>query len=86
MRALSRAEELRRGMAELFSKPGGAAERAGRLGADAFRAAADLLLGVPLVAPRAVFQILAFPPTPDRVAAYLRDNFRVAARLWTARG
>jgi ferredoxin len=86
VRALSRAEELRRGMAELFSGRGSAAERAGRLGADAFRAAADLLSGVPLVAPRAVFQILAFPPTPARAAAYLRDNLRVASRLWTARG
>lgn len=81
---VSRAEELRRRTEDVLSGAGqvGLWERLRSLGAATAGAAADMAVGVAIVAPFAVPQLMKYPPTPARVADYLRDSVRLARTLW----
>ena len=81
---VSRAEELRRCAKEVLSGTAGQTlwERLRNLGADTLSATADLTTGVANVAPFAIPQLLRQPPTPARVADYVRDTLRLARTLW----
>jgi hypothetical protein len=80
---ISRAEELRRSARDLLS---GSTERSlwerlQDLSGDSLSAAVDLLTGVANVSPHVIPQLVKNPPTPARIADYVRDTLRLAGRL-----
>jgi len=81
---VSRAEELRRRTEEVLAGAGEDKlwERLRNLGAATVGAAADVAVGVAIVAPFAIPQLMQYPPTPTRIVHYLRDSVRLAQTLW----
>jgi ferredoxin len=82
---VSRAEELRRrGQAVISGSDGRSLwDRLQALGEESLSAGIDLVTGVTSVAPQAIAQLMTDPPTPGRIADYLRDTMRLAGRLWS---
>ncbi len=80
---VSRAEELRRRAREVLlgSKGRSLWERLQDLSGDSLSATVDLLTGVTSVSPQAIPQLVKSPPTPARMADYVRDTMRLAGRL-----
>ena len=83
---VSRAEELRRRAREVLlgSKGRSLWERLQDLSGDSLSATVDLLTGVTSVSPQAIPQLVKHPPTPARIADYVRDTMRLAASLWSS--
>jgi ferredoxin len=81
---VSRAEELRRRAREALSGAGERTlwERLRTLGAETASATVDVASGVAIVAPYTIPQLIEYPPTPARIAGYVRDTMRLARTLW----
>jgi ferredoxin len=81
---ISRAEELRRCAREVVSGSHGQSlwERLQNFGEDSLSATADVLAGVARVSFQVIPQLVKLPPTPARVADYVRDTMRLAGKLW----
>lgn len=80
---VSRAEELwRRARAVVVSSEGRSLwERIEDFGEDSLSATSDLLTGVTSVSWQAIPQLVKLPPTPTRIAEYVRDTLRLAGKL-----
>jgi ferredoxin len=80
---VSRAEELRRRAREVLLSSDGRSlwERIEDLSGDSLSATSDLLTGVTSVSWQAIPQLVKHPPTPARIADYVRDTIRLAGRL-----
>jgi ferredoxin len=80
---VSRAEELRRRAREVLSGAKGRSlwERLQDLSGDSLSATFDLLTGVASVSLQAIPQLVKHPPTPARMADYVRDTMRLAGKL-----
>jgi len=80
---VSRAEELRRRARDVVWGSHGRSlwQRLEDFGEDSLSATSDLLTGVTSVSWQAIPQLVKLPPTPARIADYVRDTIRLAGRL-----